>query len=141
MPAGVTSAPNSAGPAGLTIGDQTVNDPHTTIAGTYAPAFVERFTILSGNTPKLFYMFATWNPYAVVMMESDFAITPPPQINAGGVVIHTGSATAVSPGALVDIYGSGLAAAPATASAGPTLPTALGGVEVLVNGVAAPLIT
>lgn len=140
MPAGVTSAPNSAGPAGPTIGDQTVNDPHTTIAGTYAPAFVERFTILSGNTLKLFYMFATWNPYAVVMMESDFAITPPPQINAGGVVIHTGSATAVSPGALVDIYGSGLAAAPASARAGSTLPTALGGVEVFVNEVAAPLI-
>jgi len=75
MPAGVTSAPNSAGPAGPTIGDQTANDPHTTRGATYAPAFVERFTIISGNTLKLFYMFSTWNPYAVVMMESDFNIS------------------------------------------------------------------
>ncbi|MGD0947978.1 MAG: DUF4185 domain-containing protein [Candidatus Binatia bacterium] len=78
MPAGVTSAPNSAGPAGPTIGDQTVNDPTTTRGDAYAPTFVERFTIISGSTLQLFYMFATWNPYAVVMMESDFNIT---QIN------------------------------------------------------------
>jgi hypothetical protein len=74
MPAGVTSAPNSAGPSGPTIGDQTKNDPTTTTGGAYAPAFVERFTIVSGDTLKLFYMFSTWNPYAVVMMESDFQI-------------------------------------------------------------------
>ena len=68
------------------------------------------------------------------------ASTPPPQINTGGIVIHAGAATVVSPGSLVDIYGAGMAAAPANAPAGPTLPTSLGGVQVLVNGFAAPLI-
>jgi Domain of unknown function (DUF4185) len=74
MPAGVTSAPNSAGPAGPTIG--AVNDPNTNRGHVYAPTLVERFTIISGSTLKLFYMFSTWNPYAVVMMESDFNIAP-----------------------------------------------------------------
>jgi len=76
MPAGVTSAPGSAGPAGPTIGDQTANNPQTTRGDAYAPELVERFTTISRNTLKLFYMLATWNPYAVVLMESDFEIRP-----------------------------------------------------------------
>ena len=63
-----------------------------------------------------------------------------PEISTGGIVIHGGTATTVSPGALVDIYGSNMAAAAATASAGSTLPTKLGGVQVLVNNSATPLI-
>jgi len=78
MPAGVTSAPNSAGPAGPTAGDQTKNVPTTTRGIAYGPALIERFTIVSGHTLKLFYMMSTWNPYAVVLMESDFTITPAP---------------------------------------------------------------
>jgi len=74
MPAGFTSAPNSAGPAGPTAGDQAKNVPTTTRGIAYGPAFIERFTVVSGNTLKLFYMLSTWNPYAVVMMESDFNI-------------------------------------------------------------------
>jgi uncharacterized protein (TIGR03437 family) len=72
-----------------------------------------------------------------------FTITlaqPAPQISSGGVVIHAGVSAAVSPGSLVDIYGANLAAAPVSAPVGSTLPTSLGGVEVMVNGASAPLI-
>ncbi|HKE28391.1 MAG TPA: hypothetical protein VKB88_38845 [Bryobacteraceae bacterium] len=71
-----------------------------------------------------------------------FTITtsPGPQIFTGGVVIHAGVSPVVSPGSLVDIYGTNLAAAAVTATAGANLPTTLGGVRVLVNGMAAPLI-
>jgi uncharacterized protein (TIGR03437 family) len=63
-----------------------------------------------------------------------------PQINSGGVVIHAGASTTVSPGSLVDIYGINLAASAMNAAASGTLPSTLGGVEVMVNGTAAPLI-
>jgi uncharacterized protein (TIGR03437 family) len=62
-----------------------------------------------------------------------------PVINTGGVVIHSGSATVVSPGSIVDIYGVNLASLALNAPAGATLPVTLGGAQVLVNGVAAPL--
>ena len=71
------------------------------------------------------------------MLLPDVAI---PEVATGGVVIHAGVSPAVSPGSLVDIYGTNLAPATASAAAGPALPIALGGVEVLVNGTAAPLI-
>ena len=62
----------------------------------------------------------------------------PPAIYANGVVIHGGTAAVVSPGALVDVYGTTLAPATATASGLPLL-TSLGGVQVTVNGAAAPV--
>jgi len=40
----------------------------------------------------------------------------------------------------VDLYGTNLAASASTAASGSTLPTTLGGTQVLVNGAAAPLI-
>jgi uncharacterized protein (TIGR03437 family) len=109
IPAGVTSAPGSTGPAGPTIGDQTVNDPTTTRGDAYAPALVERFTIVSGNTLKLFYMLATWNPYAVVMMESDFNIAYGPVIS--GVANAEGESPAIAPNTWVEIKGANLAPA------------------------------
>ena len=63
-----------------------------------------------------------------------------PHINNGGIVIHAGASGIASPGSLVDIYGLNLAAAAASAPAGPMLPATLGKVQVLVNGTAAPLI-
>ena len=63
-----------------------------------------------------------------------------PQINNGGVVIHAGTSSVVSPGSLVDIYGANLSAVSVTASAGSALPLTLADVQVLVNGTAAPLI-
>jgi uncharacterized protein (TIGR03437 family) len=71
-----------------------------------------------------------------------FTITtsPAPQVFTGGVVIHGGVSSVVSPGSLVDIYGANLAATAVTAPGGARLPTTLGGCQVLVNGAAAPLI-
>ena len=66
---------------------------------------------------------------------------PQPQITAGGVVIHASISTTVSPGSLFDIYGTNLASNPVSAPQGsPVLPTILGNVQVLVNGIPAPLL-
>ena len=61
------------GPAGPTIGGA---DPITTDGGTYAPYLLERFTRVTGNRLRLYYTLSTWNPYTVVLMQSDFTITP-----------------------------------------------------------------
>ncbi len=66
-----------------------------------------------------------------------------PVINAGGVVAATESSTALAPGSLASIYGTGLATgtngATFDAAAG-AFPQSASGVQVLVNGAAAPLI-
>ena len=83
MPAGANPAPNHSGPSGPTIGDQTKNDPATTRGGAYAPLMIERFTTITGSKLKIYYTLSTWNPYAVVLMESDFNITLPPDFSLG----------------------------------------------------------
>src|SRR5208283_1495353 len=131
MPPGVTSAPNSAGPAGPTIGDQTVNNPMTTRGFPYGPCLIERFTTISGSTLKLFYMMSTWNPYATVMMESDFTIAPAPalpSITAGGVVPIYSKSTTIQPGSWASVYGSNLAIG--TTVWNGNFPTSLGGTSV-----------
>ena len=75
-PAAVTGNANYSGPRGPTIGDQTQNDPATTIGNPYAPFMIERFTEVQGDTLKIYYTMSTWNPYAIVKMESDFKIAP-----------------------------------------------------------------
>ncbi len=135
MPTGVTSAPNSAGPSGPTIGS---NDPTTTKGFPYASCLIERFTIISGNTLKLFYMMSTWNPYATVMMESDFNIADGPAI-AGVVNAESGSIT-IAPNTWVEIGGSNLAPAGDSRTwqtadfVDGDMPTELDGVSVTVNG-------
>ena len=135
MPAGVASAPNSAGPSGPTIGQ---NDPATTRGGAYAPAIVERFTILQGSSLKLFYMFATWNPYAVVMMESDFAITRGPVISQ--VANAEGEVQTIAPNTWVEIKGQNLAPVgdtriwQAADFNGNAMPTQLDKISATVNG-------
>jgi uncharacterized protein (TIGR03437 family) len=150
MPAGVTSAPNSTGPAGPTIGDQTANNPATTRGFPYAPCLIERFTIVSGSTLKLFYMMSTWNPYATVMMESDFTITYPPAITL--VANAEGERPAIAPNTWVEVKGANLAPA-GYSSPGCTpgycwqssdfvngkMPTQWDGVSVTVNGKSAYL--
>jgi uncharacterized protein (TIGR03437 family) len=139
MPAGVTSAPNSAGPAGPTIGS--TNDPTTTRGTAYAPTFVERFTIVSGNTLKLFYMFSTWNPYAVVLMESDFSIAYGPFI--AEVANAEGESPTIAPNTWVEIKGVNLAPVgdtriwQASDFVKSQMPTQLDGVSATVNGKAA----
>src|ERR1019366_3811707 len=68
---------------------------------------VERFTVISGNTLKLFYMMSTWNPYATVMMESDFNIADGPAITE--VANAEGESPAIAPNAWVEIKGVNLA--------------------------------
>jgi len=69
------------------------------------------------------------------------AVYQPPQPGAGGMnALNTASWGApVSPGSLVATFGTFPAVTPAQASSMP-LPTTLGGVQVKVNGVAAPLL-
>jgi hypothetical protein len=78
LPFGTTAFPASSGPGGPTIGPQTApgNPPLATRGGIYAPEMIERFTRVQGNTLKIYYTLSTWNPYAVVEMESDFQIAP-----------------------------------------------------------------
>jgi hypothetical protein len=71
LPPGTSSFPASAGPTGPMIGS---NDPFTSRGGAFAPQMIQRFTEINGNTLKIFYNLSTWNPYAVVLMESDFEI-------------------------------------------------------------------
>jgi uncharacterized protein (TIGR03437 family) len=99
----------------------------------------------SGHTKLTGYIFFSHVECSLgsrQFLSRAFTITtePAPQINNGGIVIHAGKSGTVSPGSLVDIYGTNLAAAAASAAAGATLPSTLGSVQVLVNGKAAPLI-
>ena len=64
----------SDGLIGPTIGD---NDPTTTAGAGYAPSIIERFTRVTGNTLKIYWLVSTWNPYTVVKMRSEFTITRP----------------------------------------------------------------
>jgi hypothetical protein len=79
LPAGTTTFPAWAGPSGPTIGPQQApgNPPLATRGGAYAPEMIERFTQVQGDTLKIYYTQSTWNPYAVVEMESDFTISLP----------------------------------------------------------------
>src|SRR6185369_10567194 len=62
-----------------------------------------------------------------------------PVVSDNGVVSATGAAgKPVSPGSLISIFGTGLAAAPATADTVP-LSTTLSDSSVTINGTAAPL--
>jgi len=79
-PAAAPGAPRrtgSSGPAGPTAGDQAKNIATTTRGIAYGPAIVDRFTTIQGRTLKLYFMLSTWNPYAVVMMQSAFQIGCP----------------------------------------------------------------
>jgi lysophospholipase L1-like esterase len=44
--------------------------------GAYAPYQIARFTQVTSNRLTLYYTLSTWNPYTVVLMQSEFAITP-----------------------------------------------------------------
>jgi uncharacterized protein (TIGR03437 family) len=137
MPTGITSAPGFAGPAGPTIGDQTANNPNTTIGRGYSPELVGRFTTISGNTLKLYYMLSTWNPYTTVMMESDFTITATPTIAA--VVNAESGSPIIAPGTWLEIAGSNLSPSgdsrnwQASDFVNGQMPTQLDGVSATVN--------
>lgn len=71
-PSAITDGKDHAGPAGPAIGQ---NDPNKTPGDPYSAFILERFTTVDGDTLKLYYTMATWNPYAIVRMESDFTIS------------------------------------------------------------------
>jgi uncharacterized protein (TIGR03437 family) len=77
-----------------------------------------------------------------LFMSRTFTITagPAPQINNGGIVIHAGTSAVVSPGSIVDIYGTNLTTTAVNEASGSALPLTLGGVQVMVNGTPAALI-
>lgn len=64
--------PPGDGLNGPTIGG---NDPYTTRGGAYAPYMIERFTKVAGDRLKIYWVVSTWNPYTVVLMRSEFAIS------------------------------------------------------------------
>jgi uncharacterized protein (TIGR03437 family) len=137
MPAGVPSAPNSAGPAGPTINVGN-NDPQTTKGGAYAPLMVERFTEIASSSLKIFYTLSTWNPYAVVLMESDFTLSYGPAISL--VANAEGGSSTIAPNTWLEIKGNNLAPAgdsriwQGSDFAGNKLPTQMDGVSATVNG-------
>ncbi|HET9426249.1 MAG TPA: DUF4185 domain-containing protein [Gemmatimonadaceae bacterium] len=68
------SAVPSDGLNGPVIGP---NDPATTPGGPYAPSIIGRFTRVTGNTLKVYFLLSTWNPYTVVKMRSELTISRP----------------------------------------------------------------
>jgi hypothetical protein len=77
-PSAVVGPANTSGPAGPTIGPQDSNNPYTTRGGGFAPELIERFTEVEGDTLRIYFTLSTWNPYAVLKMESDFKIARTP---------------------------------------------------------------
>jgi hypothetical protein len=84
--------PPGDGLNGPTIGP---NDIYTTAGGAYAPSMIERFTKVSGDTLKIYYMLSTWNPYTIVRMRSEFKITQDKSFS----VINRGGSSFTSTGA------------------------------------------
>ena len=79
---------DGAGPAGPIIGTSdgdpffgTAKETETAASrqgGVYAPYMVPGLTSLDGSELSVDYNMSTWNPYAVVLMESKFNVTPQP---------------------------------------------------------------
>jgi len=79
---------------------------------------------------------------ASALLSSLMASASRPRTFYGGIVVHGGTSPVVSPGSLVDIYGSALAADVATPvySSTPQLPKSLGNTQVVVNSAPVPLL-
>ena len=113
---------------GRTIGEHAVDGPYTLVAldvfGSGGSASVSR----AGDT----------RAYGFDQFEAAPERPPGPQISAGGIVDAAQFQPVLSRGGIGSIFGSQLADAVAGATDVP-LPTHLGGVQVEVNGVLAPL--
>jgi hypothetical protein len=68
------------GGRGDTIGDPGRGDQP---GGEYGPFIMERYTNCAGDRCRLYYTMSTWNPYQVMVMQSDVRSGPPPQPGAG----------------------------------------------------------
>ena len=83
-------------------------------------------------------MRALWRIFEAVVLASALACVARAQPVVSAVLNGASYSAVVSPGCVVTIFGTGLAAAPATAQGVP-LPNTLRGVTVSVAGLAAPL--
>jgi endo-1,4-beta-xylanase len=106
-----------------------VGDPDSWIPSAY-PGFGAGLMLDANYQPR--------PAYNSVGAQLRSAAVTAPVISPNGMVIHGGASAIVSPGSLVDIYGSELAGSTATAPGAP-LPNILGNVQVTVNGTPAPL--
>lgn len=82
----------------------------------------------------------TGDAFVARVTEPPAAGAGEPGIHNGGIVIHGGAAAVASPGSIVDLYGANLSATELAPPAGKVLPRILGGLQVVVNGIAAPLL-
>jgi uncharacterized protein (TIGR03437 family) len=83
------------------------------------------------------------SPTVTVTGQVGPAQSTPPIIYPGGLVnsaSYAVSPTPLSPGALVSVFGQGIAGTGGSAVSGSALPTTLGGLSVTFGGVAAPLL-
>jgi hypothetical protein len=73
-----------SGPAGPVIGtpDPFGHEAFTRRGGEYAPQIISRFSGSKGGALKLQFGLSTWNPYTVVLMETDFTITNTAEVGA-----------------------------------------------------------
>ena len=69
-----------AGPAGPVIGASAPfgHEAFTTKGGAFAPEIIGRFSGSKDGRLRLLYTLSTWNPYAVVLMETDFTVVSSP---------------------------------------------------------------
>ena len=75
---GVFIHDNKDNPPGLIgpIIDPANHNPTNTEGAVYSPDLIESFTTISNSALNIYYLMATWNPYTVVKMRSQFTITP-----------------------------------------------------------------
>jgi len=73
-----TKVPGWSGPAGPVIGgglDPFGEKAFTTRGTAFAPEIIGRFSGSKNGMLRLQYNISTWNPYAVVRMDTDFTIS------------------------------------------------------------------
>jgi uncharacterized protein (TIGR03437 family) len=114
-------------------------DPYGRAGEAAGPLMIERFTRVSGNTLKIYWVMSTWNPYTVIKMRSQFTISHgEPAINQ--VANAEGEGPIIAPNSWVEIKGINLAPVgdsriwTASDFAGTQMPTQLDKVGATVNG-------
>ena len=108
-----------------------VSDSHSWIPGSY-PGF---------GAALLFDNQFQAKPAASSMVSALIQTSATPRILYGGAVIHGGASAVVSPGSLIDVYGSGFAPSELSLSPSATqLPLVMGNTHVIVNSLLAPLV-
>jgi hypothetical protein len=60
-------------------GGKPLHDPRRALepGGEYGPYIISRFTTGTADRCRVVYTMSTWNPYQVVVMESEFGLVGP----------------------------------------------------------------